>query len=133
MGEELKVQDKDWYNAAKTRNKVAPATNAKTYSTGGKKEVQGKSKLSLVPLAALERIADRIEESIPKYGKDNWKKGFPISECVDAAMRHLYAYSAGENSEDHLAAALTNLAFATHFEVHFANNKEVNDIEKEIK
>lgn len=40
----------------------------------------------------------------------NWEKGMEFSVYVDAALRHLTKYIAGWNDEDHLAAAIWNLA-----------------------
>lgn len=58
---------------------------------------------------ALKRLAGRYLYGQLKYGaSDNYKKGLPISDCWDSAMRHLVEYMEGDNSEDHLAAVAWN-------------------------
>lgn len=77
----------------------------------------GKPRLSAIldnPLA-LNGLALRFGFGIDKYGRGNYKKGFPYSELIDSAMRHLMAFQNGELSDpehpetDHLDAALWNM------------------------
>jgi hypothetical protein len=98
------------------------------FENGGLKEVKGKPKMGLVPYEAIARIAARFEVGIEKYEKDNWKNGLPISECVHAAIRHIYQFSHGYTEEDHLGAALWNLAVIAYYEEHFANDPKICDI-----
>lgn len=88
------------------------------YSTGGLKENAGKPNLALVPYEAIARMAYRLEEGTKKYGTDNWKLGFPIRDAISASLRHLYQYMSGHTDEDHLAAAMVNIAFVTYWETH---------------
>jgi hypothetical protein len=58
------------------------------------------------PMLALARL---YEAGAKKYGKDNWKKGIPLSRYLDSAYRHLFKLSAGKRDEDHAAAVLWNV------------------------
>jgi len=70
----------------------------------------GKGRYDLLSTQMLMRLARHYEAGAIKYSNRNWEKGMPISIYVDAAMRHLVKYIAGWNDEDHLAAAIWNLA-----------------------
>src|SRR5690606_29853253 len=88
---------------------------------GGTKNDDGKSPLSLIPLAALEEEARVLAFGAAKYGKSNWKRGFEYSRLLDAALRHIYAYAAGQDRDpesglNHLAHARATLGFLLHFE-----------------
>ena len=64
---------------------------------------------------ALEGLARRFEFGIKKYHRGDYKKGFPFTELIDSAMRHLIAFQNGELMDpehpatDHLDAALWNI------------------------
>jgi len=63
------------------------------------KMAEGKAKLSLVPLEAVEALARVYEHGLVKYERDSWRKFTPeqASACLpDAALRHLLAYCSGE-------------------------------------
>lgn len=70
----------------------------------------GKGRYDLISTQMLMRLARHYEAGSIKYSDRNWEKGMPFSVYVDAAMRHLVKYIAGWNDEDHLAAAIWNLA-----------------------
>ncbi|CAI8980968.1 hypothetical protein EMIT07CA2_60264 [Brevibacillus sp. IT-7CA2] len=90
----------------------------KTFETGAKRDrAPGKGRYDLLSPAAIRRIAQRSELGEIKYGDGcNWEKGMPISEFMDSALRHIFQYMAGDNREDHLAAAAWNLNCAMHLE-----------------
>ena len=70
----------------------------------------GKGIYKEIPPIALKRLAARYEYGELKYGQaGEFKKGLPVSDCWDSAMRHLVEYMAGDNSEDHLAAVAWNV------------------------
>jgi len=81
------------------------------YESGGVRESAiGKGTYKYVPTVALKRLSHRYQYGEMKYGAtDNFKKGLPVSNCWDSAMRHLVAYMDGDNSEDHLAAVAWNV------------------------
>lgn len=58
---------------------------------------EGKPQLSYVFDApkAMEGLARRFELGAHKYSRDNWKKGLPDNEIIDALLRHLSAYKNG--------------------------------------
>lgn len=61
----------------------------------------GKAQLSFVfdaPLA-MEGLANRFELGAKKYSRDNWKKGLPDVQVIDALLRHLSAYQNGETTD----------------------------------
>lgn len=83
------------------------------YDGGGVREsAMGKGTYRFIPATGLTRVSHRYQYGEMKYGAtDNFKKGLPVSNCWDSCMRHLVAYMAGDNREDHLAAVIWN-AFA---------------------
>lgn len=78
----------------------------------------GKGRYDLIPPCAIRRLAVRFEEGGRHHGDENWKKGTPTSRCMDAAMRHLGQYWAGARDEDHLGAAMWNIAAMMWNEEH---------------
>jgi Domain of unknown function (DUF5664) len=75
-----------------------------------KKFDQGKPQLSLIPRAALDEIAQVLAYGAQKYGKWNFKNGTDWSRYIDAAIRHLYAFSSNEDLDSE--TKLTHLAHA---------------------
>lgn len=58
----------------------------------------------------LKRLALRCKFGELKYGDAvGYRYPRPTSTYYDSTMRHLVEYIAGENSEDHLAAAIWNI------------------------
>lgn len=98
------------------------------YDNGAVRESRiGKGVYKYMPMKALMRLADRYEYGARKYGAtDNFKKGLPASDCWDSAFRHLIKYMDGDNSEDHLAAAVWNIFTIIEME---HNNPKYQDIE----
>lgn len=64
----------------------------------------------------LRRLALRYEGGAVQKGERNWEKGFPLSRCVDSALRHLSQIMEGDTSEDHWAAVAWQAFAAMHFE-----------------
>ncbi len=81
------------------------------FSTGSQRDSQeGKGRFDLIPLLPIERLAQHFENGARKYDDDNWKKGQPLRQYVNSAMRHLYKMSEGWLDEDHAAAVMWNAA-----------------------
>ena len=81
------------------------------FETGAVRDMhEGKGRCDLLPPLALLRLARHFESGAKKYGDRNWEKGIPCSSFLDSAQRHLLKYSAGYTDEDHLVAAIWNLA-----------------------
>jgi hypothetical protein len=57
----------------------------------------GKAPLSLVDRGAIEEIAQVLAFGAKKYAAHNWRGGIAYSRLLDAALRHLYAFSDGED------------------------------------
>lgn len=70
----------------------------------------------LIPPRALRRLAMTCHEGAVKYGEHNWRKGIPLSNLLNHAIRHIFLYLANDTSEDHLAHAVWNLCAAMEFE-----------------
>ena len=74
--------------------------------------------MDLLPWCALVRISKHMESAATHYPERNWEKGLPMHSMLDSALRHLAKYMDGQNDEDHLAAAATNLLMALWTEEH---------------
>ena len=57
-------------------------------------------------------LSKHFAEGMKKYGKDNWKKGIPISSYMDSGIRHYLKVKAGWNDEPHDKAFIWNLICA---------------------
>ena len=93
------------------------------------KDDRGKWRMSLISSVAMRDIGMVLDFGTKKYAEHNWRKGFIWSRLFDAAMRHLFAWLAGEdNAKDsglpHLAHAACNLIFLLEFK---ETNKGTDD------
>jgi hypothetical protein len=83
------------------------------FDTGAQRDTgDGKLRMSLIPQKELKRVMKRYLEGAEKYGENNWMKGMPLSVYYDCAHRHLEAWWAGEDDEDHAAAVVWNMLCA---------------------
>jgi hypothetical protein len=80
--------------------------------------------LHLLPWEGLLIWAQRMEEGRLSHGPDNWRGGFPMSECFNRALKHLYAYREKGDLRD-LGAVMCNVAFMAHFAMR---RPELNDL-----
>jgi hypothetical protein len=86
----------------------------------GKKDAIGdmsKPRLSLIPQKALWALGGALTYGEKHYGAHNWRSGIKISYLLDAALRHINEFNAGENIDQksqnhHLGNAMANLAMA---------------------
>jgi len=65
----------------------------------GMKHDANKIPVELLPTQALEEIAKALAFGQKKYNSWNWAKGFKWSRLIGAAMRHLFAWSRGEDTD----------------------------------
>lgn len=85
----------------------------------------GKGRMDLLPWSAIIELSKHCQRGAEHYGERNIDKGAPISCLLDSGLRHLAKYMEGYLDEDHLLAALWNIAWAVQFEVA---KKELQDI-----
>lgn len=79
-----------------------------------------KPEYSQIPLHLLEDTARAFMYGEKKYAKFNWLKGMNWNIPYDCALRHLFAWYAGEDNDKesglpHLAHAMCNLLMLTAY------------------
>lgn len=89
---------------------------------GGNKLDSGKPDFALIPGHALAEVAKVLGDGArrPEYGPDNWRGGLKLRRLISAALRHIYAFSDGQDYDPkspfaprcHLANAMCMLLFA---------------------
>lgn len=86
------------------------------YPTGMVRDTQeGKPDYTLVDFAYLKRWAELMARGAVKYGRDNWRRASTEEELERfkaSALRHMYQWLEGDESEDHSVACSFNLAAA---------------------
>ena len=87
----------------------------------GLKFDKGKPPLSMIPRVALEEEAKVFAFGAEKYGRDNFKLGMEWTRVIDAALRHIYAFSSKEDNDKesflkHLGHARACLAMLLYYE-----------------
>lgn len=89
----------------------------------GRKNDQGKPKLSIIPTDALWGMARALTYGASKYSLHNFRNGIHYTRLADAAMRHLSVWMEGEeldseSGNSHLDHALASLAMLKFMSVH---------------
>jgi Domain of unknown function (DUF5664) len=92
----------------------------RTKKLKGKKFDKGKPKISMIPREAWEEEARVLEYGATKYGRDNYKDGMDWTRVLDASLRHILAFSSGENVDpetgiSHLGHAKANLSMLLYY------------------
>ena len=96
----------------------------------GAKSTEEKERFDLVPLVAIKAIAQRLGYGASRHGEKNYEKGWNdpvfIRDRKNHAFEHLVHYINGDTTadkdgnvdtpQDHLGAALTNLAMLARLE-----------------
>mgnify|MGYP001290718493 CR=1 FL=1 len=107
-GEELQRGD---YLHRPERPHVKDSGERRSFDTGAQRDrAAGKGRFDLLPVTAIFALAKQLEAGAAKYESRNWEKGMPCSVFLDSAIRHLFKFLGGLRDEDHLAAALFNVA-----------------------
>jgi len=93
---------------------------------------ENKLRYDLCPAIAQREYAKVWTEGLKKYPERNWEKGFPFSEVIASAMRHLEAMRLGEMIDEesgllHSAHLMANAAMLTEF---YFTHPELNDLKK---
>lgn len=96
------------------------------FNTGAVRDMHtGKGRMDLLPVTAIIELSKHCENGAIKYGERNVDKGIPQHSFIDSGLRHLFKYLRGDKDENHLVAALWNIAWAVEQEV---NKPELNDL-----
>lgn len=90
---------------------------------GASKHDQPKVRVDLLPVTSLEEISKVLAFGAAKYGDYNWAKGMKWSRLYAAALRHLFAWFAGQDKDEesglrHLAHAGCCILFLLHYDVY---------------
>lgn len=91
----------------------------KKQEEGGKRDNEGKTRLSLIPPASMEQMAKVLEFGASKYGDHNWRAAGPnlsLLKIVDSLKRHLLSFEKGQDVDEesglsHIGHILCNAAF----------------------
>lgn len=89
----------------------------------------GKPQLQWLPYDSLAEIANVMEFGANKYGNKNYELGMPWSRMAGAALRHIYQWMSGEDTDkesglSHLAHAGCCIVFLLWYSKH---KKELDD------
>lgn len=96
------------------------------FETGAVRDMhEGKGRLDLLPCSAILELAKHCENGALKYGERNVDKGIPQHSFIDSALRHLFKYLRGDKDENHLVAALWNVAWAVNQEVEKVEMQDI--------
>ena len=57
-------------------------------------------------------VAKHFEEGAEKYGEDNWKKGLPVKNYINSAVRHFLKWVRNDQDEPHDRAFCWNIICA---------------------
>lgn len=113
-------------------DKVEDSGVREKFTTGSRRDTQqGKGRYDLLPFYAIHRLAIHFENGANKYGDNNWRKGQNLRRYVSSALRHISKYMLGYQEEDHLSAALWNIACLIETEEMIRQGdlpKELNDL-----
>lgn len=97
--------------------KLQPSPEMMKFASGAVRSSDASNvRFDLITPVGLRRLAETYKEGSVKYGDNNWQKGFPASDVMNHAIRHMYLWLDGDRTEDHLAHAAWGLFTVMHFE-----------------
>lgn len=82
---------------------------SETMQIRGVKFDQDKPRMDLLDPHAMEQLAKVLTFGANKYAAHNWRKGLSKSRLLAAALRHLFAYLGGQDTDPE-----TGLSHAAH-------------------
>ena len=96
---------------------------------GGLRANEGKRRLDLLDMEAMEGTADVLTVGVKKYAERNWEKGMPWSKVIASLLRHVFAFWKGEDVDpesglphvDHIACN------AMFLQAYYRRNKSDDD------
>ena len=96
----------------------------------GVKYDSNKPNTALLPPLSLLGAARVLGMGASKYGPDNWRGGIEYRRLLGAALRHIFAYNSGEDTDpesglSHIHHATVNLMFLGEFIE--LNRKDLDD------
>lgn len=99
---------------------------------GGSKHDEKKPPMELLPPLALEAEARVLAHGRNKYHAFNWAQGIPPGRLLGAALRHIFQYLRGENTdpesgESHLAHAACMVHFALEQQLRPGQYAQLDD------
>lgn len=88
----------------------------------GVKFDQGKNRLDLLPIDAIETVGQVLSFGAAKYGERNWEAGMSYGRLIGAALRHLFAYARGIDKDEetglpHLSHAACCILFLLSYQL----------------
>ena len=112
-------------------NTILDSGDRTEFETGAKRDMHiGKGRLDLLPCNAILELAKHCENGALKYGERNVDKGIPQHSFIDSGLRHIFKYLRGDRDENHLVAALWNIAWAVEQDV---SKPQMQDIPSRLK
>lgn len=90
---------------------VSPDAPIETKSNGAQQSASPYRPELLPPLAVLS-VSKILKDGADKYGAENWR-GLTVSDNLSHALTHIFAYLAGDKSDDHIDHAACRLLFAS--------------------
>ena len=98
------------------------------------KIAENKPPLDMVPPSLIIDIAWVLAHGAIKYGKNDWRRGFPYTERYASALRHLLAWRQGEENDPesnlpHLHHTICQLAMISEYT---RTHPECDDRERKI-
>jgi hypothetical protein len=67
----------------------------------GAKQSATQYRMDLLPPLAILAVAEVLKQGAEKYGDNNWRN-IPVSDHLNHAIIHAYAYLAGDKQDSHL-------------------------------
>ena len=86
------------------------------FNTGSKRDTGDKERFDFISFIGMWRLSIHLAKGAKKYGDHNWEKGMPASQMINHAIRHIYLWLQGDDTEDHLSHSTFNLMAVVHFE-----------------